>query len=663
MKKVGRNDPCPCDSGKKYKQCCMQQDDTRAAAARPVASANTSNNAQYLQIAFAQHRAGRLDEAERLYRQVLQTEPKHAEALHLMGVLAGDRGDYAAAIELIGQAIRINASSHSYHANLGQIYSNLNEPAKAEACYRLAVALKPDSSLYDNLGNALRAQNKFKEARDSYRRALELNPGYASAHRNMGDLLHIQGKYVDAITSYRQAIALQPDLAQAVANLGTTLQTQGKFAEAIDYFRKALAIEPNNPATHGNLLYALSIQDIPAHYLKEVSDYGLQLQAQASPYTSWSHAPLDSGQPLRVGLVSGDFREHPVSFFLENLLAHLNPAAVELIAYPTTAEEDTVSARIKPYFSAWRPIGNLNDRDAAQKIHADALHILIDLSGHTGNHRLPLFAWRPAPLQLSWLGYWASTGLAAIDYILVDPHSVPASEAAHFREKLWYLPHTRLCFTPPQEDIAIAPLPALNNRYVTFGCFNNPTKMGDAVVALWAKILVAVPESRLMLKAKQFSDEVMAQDTLERFARHGIEAARIILAGESPRAEYLTAYNSIDIALDPFPFTGGTTSIEGLWMGVPLITRRGDRLIARQGESILQNMDLADWIADDDASYIDLAVTRAKNLHELAELRKTLRDRLLASPLCDAPRFARDFEAALAGMWREYTEKNAPQNG
>ncbi|HSB96248.1 MAG TPA: hypothetical protein VLC91_07365, partial [Spongiibacteraceae bacterium] len=210
---------------------------------------------------------------------------------------------------------------------------------------------------------------------------------------------------------------------------------------------------------------------------------------------------------------------------------------------------------------------------------------------------------------------------------------------------------------------AIAPLPALNNGYVTFGCFNNPTKMGDPVVALWAKILAAVPESRLMLKAKQFGDASIVHDTLERFAQRGIEAERIILQGESMRTDYLASYNAVDIALDPFPFTGGTTSIEGLWMGVPFITRRGDRLIARQGESILQNMGLADWIVDDDASYIDLAVTRANNLHELAELRTTLRARLLTSPLCDAPRFARDFEAALTGMWREYADKNAPANG
>ncbi|HSB98017.1 MAG TPA: tetratricopeptide repeat protein, partial [Spongiibacteraceae bacterium] len=394
MKKVGRNDPCPCDSGKKYKQCCMQQNDMRAAVAHPGAG----KIQQDLQAAFAQHMAGHLDEAERLYRQILQTEPKHAEALHLMGVLAGDRGDDAAAIELIGRAIRINASNHTYHANLGRIYGSRNEHAKAEACYRLAAALKPDSPhYYDDIGNALRTQDKFKEAHDNYRRALEINPAYASAHRNIGDLLQIQGKYIDAIASYRQAIALQPDLAQAVSNLGTTLQMQGKFAEAIDCFRKALAIEPNNAATHGNLLYALSIQDMPAHYLKEVSDYGLLLQSLAQAYTNWSYANLNSGQPLRVGLVSGDFRNHPVSFFLENLLAHLNPATVEVIAYPTTAKEDEVSARIKPYFSAWRPISNLSDRDAAQKIHADALHILIDLSGHTGNHRLPLFAWRPAP--------------------------------------------------------------------------------------------------------------------------------------------------------------------------------------------------------------------------------------------------------------------------
>jgi predicted O-linked N-acetylglucosamine transferase (SPINDLY family) len=654
MKKVGRNDPCPCDSGKKYKQCCMQQEAARA----PGSNTPAFDAAQELQSAFSHQMAGRADTAEQIYRRILHAQPKHADALHLLGILAGDRGDRGAAIELIGKAITINPDNHSYHANLGRMYSSSDLPAKAEICYRRAVKLKPDSAHYDNLGTALRMQNKFTEAADNYRRALALNPNYAAAHRNLGDLLQIQGRYAEAADSYRQALLLNPDSAEVFSNLGTTLQAQGKLSDAIENFRQALVLEPNNLRAHDNLLYTLSTIAPPDTYLEAARDYGTLLQSRAQPYQNWPYIESRAGQPLRIGLVSGDFRIHPVGFFLESLLAHLNGTAIEIIAYPTILQEDTLTARIKPHFLAWYSLANLNDAAAAQKIHADGIHILIDLGGYTSNNRLALFAWKPAPIQLSWLGYWASTGLATIDYILADRHSIPPEEQAHFSEQAWYLPNTRLCFTPPTEDVIVAPLPALINNFITFGCFNNPTKINDAVLNLWAKILNRTPSSRLKLKAKHFEDESIKQAICERLTALGIGIERIIFEGESARADYLAAYHSVDIALDPFPFTGGTTSIEGLWMGVPFITRRGDRLIAHQGESILRNMELDDWIAEDDATYIERAVAHAENLQNLVLLRQNLRNRLLTSPLCDAQRFARDFKAALTAMWQRYAESH-----
>jgi protein O-GlcNAc transferase len=654
MKKIGRNDPCLCGSEKKYKQCCMHKD----AANRSEPRVATVDAAQDLQTAFAHQMAGRADQAEHIYRRLLQIQPRNADALHLLGILAGDRGDFSGAIESIGKAIAIDPSNHSYHANLGKMFSSLDQPARAEACYRRAVKLKPDSAHYDNLGTALRAQDKFKEAADNYRRALALNPDNATAHRNLADLLQIQGRYAEAAGSYRQALLLNPNSAEIFSNLGTTLQAQGKFAEAIENFRQALALDADNLRAHDNLLYALSIAAPPDIYLQAARNYGALLHALAAPYQHWPQMKSTTDQPLRIGLVSGDFRIHPVGFFLENLLAHLDDPAIELIAYPTIAQEDALTARIKPHFFAWRSLVNLSDAMAAQKIYADGLHILIDLSGYTANNRLAVFAWKPAPIQVSWLGYWASTGLAAIDYILADHHSIPIGEQIHFSEQPWYLPDTRLCFTPPTENIAVAPLPALTNNFITFGCFNNPTKINDAVLKVWAQILKRMPDARLKLKAKHFEDQVIKDTTCERFAAFGIEAARIIFEGESKRADYLAAYNSIDIALDPFPFTGGTTSIEGLWMGVPFITGRGDRLIAHQGESILRNVGGDDWIADDDDAYIARTVTHAKNLQNLALLRQQLRGRLLASPLCDAQRFAQNFKAALTGMWQRYNESH-----
>ncbi|HSB97894.1 MAG TPA: tetratricopeptide repeat protein, partial [Spongiibacteraceae bacterium] len=591
MTKIGRNDPCPCGSGKKHKQCCMRQDGAQPAENRPP----VFNSAQYLQLAFTHHRAGRAAEAELLYRKILATEPKHAEALHLLGVLAGERGDYIKAIESIEKAIAIDATNHTYHGNLGNIFTGQNKPAAAEACFRRALALKPDSAHYDNLAGALRAQNKFDEAIANYRQALAMNPGFLTAQRNLGDLLQHQGRYEEAISCYRQVLVLDPGAAEAHGNLGAVLKMLGRGDEAMAHYRQALALKPDLSTAHSNLggallavgdldnalecyrnalalgsdyagmldndaeatlqdliedtlLYIMSIHagSAPLDYLQAARRYGEKLQALAQPYTQWLCAPRATCETLRVGLVSADFRDHPVGYFLENILAHLDATKIELLAYATDAREDAVTLRLKRYFSTWQSLVGLSNERAAQKIHADAPHILIDLNGCTANNRLPVFAWKPAPIQVSWLGYWASTGLAAMDYILADPYSILAHEAAHYSERPWYLPDTRLCFTPPQETMACAELPALTNGRITFGCFNNPTKMNEAVVALWTQVLQRVPGSRLVLKAKLFEDTSVVAQTHARFAAHGIDAARLTLLGQSARADYLAAYNAID---------------------------------------------------------------------------------------------------------------------
>lgn len=354
-------------------------------------------------------------------------------------------------------------------------------------------------------------------------------------------------------------------------------------------------------------------------------------------------------------MVSGDLNNHPVGYFLENLLAHLDRSRVEIIAYPTSTEADELTARIKPFFSAWKPLFALNDSAAANLIHADGIHVLLDLSGHTGHNRLPVFAWKPAPVQASWLGYWASTGVAEMDYMLADPYVAPQGEENKFVESLWRLPENYLCFSEPAHNIAVAPLPALTSGCITFGCFNKVDKMNDAVVALWAQLIKAVPGSRLFLKTPQLNDSALCNTTRQRFYEHGIEPERLVLEGGSPRAKLLETYNRVDIALDPFPYTGGATSAESLWMGVPVITHKGEDFLSRIGESICSNAGLADWIAADDEDYVTKAVLHASDLRRLATLRAGLRQQVLASPLFDAPRFARNFEAALWGMWQTWS--------
>ncbi len=292
-------------------------------------------------------------------------------------------------------------------------------------------------------------------------------------------------------------------------------------------------------------------------------------------------------------MVSGDFLKHPVGYFLENLLLNLDQDKIELVAYPTNLKEDELTDRIRSRFVGWKPLQGMRDEAAADFIHADGVHILLDLAGHTKDNRLPVFAWKPAPVQVSWLGYSASTGLAEMDYLLADPYLVPPEEEAYFSEEIWRLRESYLCFSPPRVPVPVGPLPALNTGLITFGCFNNPTKINDSVDELWAKVLHAVPNSRLLLKAERFSNPTINETTRQRLVALGIAPERLLLDGfVLQREEHLAAFNRVDIALDPFPYNGTTTSVEGLWMGVPFITLRGNRFVSHVGESIAHNAGL-----------------------------------------------------------------------
>ena len=568
---------------------------------------------------------GRLDEAEASYRRALQIKPDYTDA----------------------------------HYNLGIALHDMGRLDEAEASYRQALQIKPDfAEAHHNLGDTLKDLGWLDEAETSYRRALQIKPDYAEAHSNLGNALLYMGRPDEAEASYRRALQIKPDFADTHSNLGNALLDLGRLDEAEASYRRALQIKPDFADAHDNLLFLLNYgsRNTPSYCLAEARLYGQRVSNKVTTrFVEWSC--VKQPERLRVGFVSGDFRNHAVSYFLESLLTQIDPASIDLVAYPTYHMADELTARIKSHFAAWKPLLGHTDESAARLIHSDDIHVLIDLSGHTRYNRLPIFAWKPAPVQVSWLGYFATTGVAEIDYVLGDLYAAPPHEAGHFTEKLWRLPETRLCFTEPDVALEVAPLPALSTGNITFGCFNNLTKMNDAVVAVWAKILTAVPGSKLFLKTKQLNEALMREVTLQRFAKHGITADRLILEGAAPRAEYLASYHHVDIALDPFPFPGGTTSIEGLWMGVPVITKCGDRFLSRQGETIAHNAGLSDWVAVDEDDYVAKAVTYASDLDRLANLRVGLRQQVLASPLFDAARFARYFEEAMWGMWSRWLEQ------
>jgi protein O-GlcNAc transferase len=636
------------------------------------------------------HRSGRLPAARTCYEAALSRMPRHADAWHLLGVLAMQEQRHADALDLISHAIEISpqatyfdnlgsalrnwgkhaAAVESYeqaialdpnhfraHNNLGMALLDMHLPAAAAASFRNALAIDSNfAEAHSNLGNVLRELGEPGAAADHCRKAIALQPGFGQAYNNLGNALKAQDKLADAVACYEQALTLLPLEPQVALNLGIVRRETNDYAAALAAFRQAIALRPSWGEAWSNLLFTLSFaQDIaPRDYLTEAVAFGRITAAQARPFTDWL-VDRGAGAPLRIGFVSGDLRTHPVGFFLEGVLAHLDPARVQLCAYSTRPFEDALTQRLKPRFAQWRTLVGLSDAAAAATIRNDGVHILFDLSGHTDSNRLPVFAWKPAPVQVSWIGYFASTGLAAVDYVLGDEWVLPPDETEHFIERPWRLPHGYLCFTPPEPavDIDVAAIED-STRPLTFGCFSDLVKVNDRVVAVWSRILRAVPDARVFLKAQQLADESQRAATLARFAAYGIEPDRILMEGPSPRAEYLSAYNRVDISLSPFPYPGGTTTAESLWMGVPVLCRRGDRFLGHLCESVLHSVDLGDWIAADEDNYVAKAVAVARDGQARAALRRGLRERVLGSSLCDPNRFARTLENEFERMWRAY---------
>jgi predicted O-linked N-acetylglucosamine transferase (SPINDLY family) len=523
-----------------------------------------------------------------------------------------------------------------------------------------AAKLSPqDAEAHNNLGVVLQERGQLDGALASYRNALMIDPGFVEAHYNLGNVLSELGRLEEAVASYGNALKFNPDIAVIHSNLGAALQELGRLDEALSCCRRALELEPGLAAVHSNLLGMLNSTSgyNSAHRLEEARKYGRMVSRKVSSrFTAWQCE--DPPRRLRVGMVSGDLHNHPVGYFLESLLANLDPARVELIAYPTDLTVDALTARIKPNFTIWKPLYSLNDADAARLIHADGVHVLLDLSGHTEQNRLPIFAWKPAPVQAAWLGYFATTGIPEMDYLLADEVGVPEAQRKNFTESIWYLPDTRLCFSAPEVDLPVATLPALQNGHITFGCFQRLNKVGDDVLIVWGKILSALPNARLRWQCKQLGDPAGRAQFVERLRQHGIDPARVTMHGTVSRESYLGAHAEVDMILDTFPFPGGTTTCEALWMGVPTLTLAGETLLARQGASLLTAAGLGEWIATSVEDYIGKAVALSSDLPRLAALRAGLREQVRVSPLFDARRFARNFEDALWGMWQARTRND-----
>jgi predicted O-linked N-acetylglucosamine transferase (SPINDLY family) len=535
-------------------------------------------------------------------------------------------------------------------------YEKQGEIDAALASFRAALEINPNyASAHANLGVVLHLCGDDDSAFEHFRRALDLDPNHAGARHNMGSVLLKQGDLDQAIACFLDVLRVAPSYADAALNLGMAYQALGRIDEAKTSLRQAMDLACGTPVArlaHDNLLLVESgcAARSAADYLEEARRFGANALAGVTPYLEWQPSP--AGRPLRVGFVSGDLRTHPVGFFLEGVLAHVDTRHFSLIAYSTTREEDALTARLRPRFAEWHVIASTSDEAAARRIPEDEIDILVDLAGHTAGNRLAVFAWKPAPVQVSWLGYWASTGVTGMDYFLADPISVPAGSETDFTESIWRLPETRFCFTPPTStaELAVRPPPALVEGYVTFASYQNLAKLTDATLALWGRIMHAMPDARVRLQDKYLGYPAARDFLQRRLSAAGIAPERVAMYGRVARNNYLATYADVDFVLDTFPFCGGTTTCEALWMGVPTLTLAGPTLVSRQGASLLTCVGMQDWIAGDEEAYVEKALRFASDVKGLSDLRATLRQRALDSPLFDAERFARNLEAALRGM-------------
>lgn len=598
---------------------------------------------------------GRLDAAAAAYRRAIECMPASAELHVNLGFTLKEQGLLDEAEEPLRTAATLNPGSFDARYLFGLVLAALGRAEPALVELQAALALQPGFMAgHAEICRLLLRTGQADRATQLMKAAIDREPHQASFHMLLGNLHGHNRKAVEAVACFQRAIELEPGFAEARSNLGLLLEQQGLVSEAIEQFRKAAELAPGFAEVRSNLLYTLSYDphSSPEDYLREALRCGDALRALARPFTSWPAAEARCSSPLRVGLLCGGFRTHPIGHFLEALLAQWDTRRIELYAYAANPFDDALTERLKPRFAVWRSVTLASDEDLARSIHGDGIQLLVDLAGHTDHNRVPVLAWKPAPVQVSWLGFFASTGLPEVDWLIADPVSVPPAHRAHFVERIWELPHTRLCFTPPTEAIDPGPLPALADGHLTFGCFQRLPKINDALLQAWAEIMRRQPGSRLRLQSMQLADPGLRAAFLQRCVAAGLNLDRLVLHDASSRGQYLAAHREVDILLDTFPYTGATTTCEALWMGVPTLTIAGDRLLARQGASLLAGLGLDEWVANDVDDYVNRAVRLAGDLKGLSQLRRELRHRLLTSPLCDARGFVADLQDALWGMWK-----------
>lgn len=661
-------------------------------AIEPALQKNPANAALWCTRGIAHRLALSYDKALADYEHAHQLDPRDVRTLGNLGEWHLARNAFAQALVWLDKALELDPNYYEVRVNRVAALIELRqlEQAHTEAD-RLVHDYPTRPEPYGNLGNVLFSEGKLKESIAQYQRALEIRPDYAEAHFSLIALQGFSGHQELVVDYLERCIEEKGETSQRLTLLAVAHKECGNLEKAIALSRKVIQAYPEDSRAKVNLAGCLSETGNPKQALdiyESLSDKDASQMAMASNvlfemnylpefsreevfqrHLAWAakyEAPIamparfdnrnrDPHRKLKVGYVSADFCAHPVGFLLRDVLRKHNKEHFEFHCFSAGLKKDGTTTDIAAAVDAWSDVAFENPQELAARIRDAQVDVLVDLSGHTGNHRLLSFALRPAPLQATWIGYFNTTGLSSMDYFITDPHTTPCASGQLFSEHALGLPHTRFCFSVPSYAGEVAPPPMLRNGFVTFGSFNRLPKLSPLLLDAWAQVLLAVPSSRLLLKAAALADDSVCQQFIERFAQRGIDAARLDLRGASAHHEMFEEYGHMDIALDPFPFNGGMTTLEALWMGVPVVTLEGNTVVSRQSYSALANIGLADELAFPSVNaYVAGTVALATNPARLTALRTQIRPRMQDSALCQPEPFTRDLEALYRRMWQAW---------
>ena len=597
---------------------------------------------------------GRIAIAEKIYREILSLDPRLADALSNLGDLLFRTRRFAEAEQCFRQAIALAPDFPDAHNNLGAVLKQTGRLEEAVTSFETVTRLTPDQAGgYKNLGRVLSSLDRKQEAIAAFQNALRIHPDCAETLNDLGVVYERCLLYKEAKTCLEKSLKCSPGYHLALNNLAKIAQEQGFIEEAVAWYRKALKAKPDYALAHSNMLFVM-------HYLCELDPDILH-----SEHMAWGaqHAPdalarsdhrndPNCDRPLRVGYLSPDIRTHSVAYFLEAILDAHDRSRIEPFAYVQVVRPDTVTERMAPKFKAYRATVGRSDDEVAEMIRADGIDILVDLAGHSAGNRATVLARKPAPVQVTYLGYPDTTGMRSVDYRFTDALADPEDEDRFYSEQLVRLPDCFLCYRPPDDAPPVGPLPFRRRGQVTFGSFNSLYKVNEKLVEIWSTLLHRVPGSRLLLKSMALQDKAIRDRYYELFRKHNLDGDRILLVSWEPeRANHLSLYGEIDIGLDTYPYHGTTTTCEAFWMGVPVVTLKGRVHASRVGCSLLHQVGLDELVATTAEDYVKIAAELAGDADRMAKLRSELRLRMANGPLCDRAGFVQQLEQAFFSMW------------